>query len=70
VTRDILYLFQTIDNRYVGYVIINMAAVKIVEFQGCNMDDVRHYVKTNDFIRYEWRRPREQKYTMIRSKKW
>lgn len=65
---DTLYLVMKPENRYIGYVIINKAAVKVMEAQ-C-MQDVEYYVERESYKRYEWRIPRFQLYQMIRTKEW
>lgn len=69
---DTLYLVVMRDANdrqfYVGYVIINMAAVKIMSAQ--TMEDVEHYVEEKGFKQWKWRIPKETKYQMIRVKQW
>ena len=54
--------------RYIGYVLINGGAVKVMEAQ-C-MEDVRNYVKERRYSHYEYRVPKYHKYQMIRVKEW
>lgn len=69
---DTLYLVTKMDEndkpRYIGYVILNMAAVMIMEAQ-C-MEDVEAYCKMRGFREWKWRIPKEQKYKLIRVKGW
>lgn len=54
--------------RYVGYVIINMAAVMVMEAN--DMLDVKAYCVDKGFKGYQWRVPLQEKYKMIRVKEW
>jgi hypothetical protein len=70
--NDTLYLVAKFDEnnrqRYIGYVIINMAALKVVEAQ--SMEDIEAYMQDKGYKQYVWRIPKQQKYQMIRVKEW
>lgn len=69
---DTLYLVCKFNEnnkmRYIGYVIFNMAAVKVME--ASTMEDVEAYCEMRGFKQWKFRVPKEQKYQLIRTKGW
>jgi hypothetical protein len=69
---DTLYLVVMFDRnnkpRYVGYVILNGCACKLVE--ASIMEDIEAYMVNRGFTKKVWRVPKETRYQMIKVKEW
>ena len=57
-----------VGHSYIGYILINGGAVKIM--QANTMADVNAYFESKNFDKMEWRIPKEPRYQMIRVKEW